>query len=429
MDRLIGEEVDILTRKINAEEAAGLVKSGQTVFLGSGYGEPQTLVEALMDKSSVLEDVILINMSLGMPRAYVEPQYWGHLRLHTVLPGGYSAKAITGGEADYIPCNISTIPSLFENEYLVPDVALVQVTAPDEQGYCSLGVSFDFTLAAIKKARLVIAEMNRQMPFIYGENLIHINELDYIVGSDRPLIVLPEVTPGPVEEAIGRNVAQLVPDGASFQCGIGALPEAVLASLAEKNDLGVHSGFISDTILKLMDKGVVNNRYKEIDHGFSIGCSFGGSLPFYEKLHRHPQIKGYPVTYTHNVAVMGQLSNFIAINSCLEVDLTGQANAEFVRGAQFSGTGGQVDFIRGATASPGGKAILALPSTAANGTISRIVPTFKEGTPVTTTKADIHYVVTEYGIANLRGKTLRERQHALIAIAHPDFREELSRQK
>ncbi|MHB1419821.1 MAG: acetyl-CoA hydrolase/transferase family protein [Bacillota bacterium] len=417
-----------MTLKITAEEAAGLVSSGQTVFLGSGYGEPQTLVEALMERSSSLENVVLINMSLGMPRDYVDPQYWGHLRLHTVLPGGYAAKAITGREADYIPCNISQIPFLFEEGAIVPDVALVQVSFPDEQGYCSLGVSVDFTLAALKKAKVVIAEMNRQMPYIYGENLVHINELDYIVESNRPLIVLNAATPGPVEEAIGRNVAQLVPDGSSFQCGIGSLPEAVLASLAEKNDLGVHSGFVSDTILNLMDKGVVNNSYKEIDRGFTIGCSFGGSLPFYEKLNRHPLVKGYPVTYTHSVAVMSQLSNFISINSCLEVDLTGQANAEFVKGAQFSGTGGQVDFIRGATASPGGKAILALPSTAAKGTISRIVPALKFGTPVTTTKADIHYVVTEYGIANLRGKTLQERKRELISIAHPDFREELSRQ-
>ena len=305
------------------------------------------------------------------------------------------------------------------------DAMLLQVSPPDEHGYCSYGLSCDYTKSATESAKIVIAQINKFVPRTFGNCFVHIDDIDYIIEEDTPI---PEVQPpvvGEIERKIGEFCASLINDGDTLQLGIGAIPVAVLNFLKDKRDLGIHSEMISDGIVDLINLGVITNKKKNLNPNKSIATFLMGSKKLYDYADNNPAIELHPVDYVNNPIIIAQNDNMISINSAIEVDLTGQVNAEYINSKEFSGPGGQVDFVRGATMSKGGKSIIALPSTAANGTISKIVFNFEEGVPVTTTRNDVDYVITEYGIAHLRGKTLRERAKLLIEIAHPNFREEL----
>lgn len=329
------------------------------------------------------------------------------------------------GRADYIPCFFSELPKLFRQGQLPVDTAMIMVSPPDEHGYMSYGLSVDYTLQAAQSARTVVAEVNPKMPRTMG-SYIHVSEVDYIVETDyEPIeIPLPKITD--VEEKIGANVATLVPDRANLQLGIGAIPDAVLHFLTEKKDLGIHSEMFSDGVVTLFEKGVVTNKYNNLNPGKFVATFLMGTRRLYDFVHNNPAVVMKPVDYTNNVLVAGHLENLISINSALEVDLFGQVCADMIGPKQFSAVGGQVDFVRSATHSEGGKSIIAFPSTGKGGTISRIVPRLKEGACVTTSRYDVDYIVTEYGVAALKGKSNTQRAEALIAVAHPDFREELA---
>ncbi|MBI4321551.1 MAG: acetyl-CoA hydrolase/transferase family protein [Chloroflexi bacterium] len=414
------------SRKTSATEAVRAVQCGHTVFLGNACGEPQTLVEALIADCARLEAVRIVSAFPPDGARYLQNDLRGHFAILTLQIGGPMVQAVRDGRADYVPCNLSQIPRLLTDGPLVPDVALVQVAPPNADGYCSFGVSVDFTMSAAQAARTVVAEVNGQMPRTFGNCTIHVSRLTWVVESSRPVLTFP--APPPPDEvslAVASRVAELIPDGATIQIGIGIIPNAILGALGQKRDLGVHSGMMSDALVPLMRSGVITNAAKAVNTGKAVTSMLLGTEALYRFAHENPDVEMHPATYTQDAAVIGRIANFVAINSAIEIDLTGQVNAESIGGLQVSGVGGQQDFIRGAARSPGGKSIIALPSTAAGGKRSRIVPRLGTGAAVTTTKADLHYVVTEYGVADLRGKGLRERARCLAAIAHPDFRAEL----
>jgi 4-hydroxybutyrate CoA-transferase len=412
-------------RLVSPAEAVRAVRSGQRVLLGSSCSEPQTLVEALLADKDRLEEVELITTILGSKADYARPEMEGHFRVVTFRPDITVREATRAGRIHYLPCHLSEAPRLFTAGYLPIDVALVQLSPPDEQGYCSFGLSIDYTKPAAEAARVIVAEINQQMPRTLGDTFIHVSRLDYIVESDRPLLQVPPPPLGEAEQAIGHHVAGLIPHGATLQIGVGAIPDAILAALAGHRDLGIHSGMLSDGMVDLARQGIITGRRKTLNPGVMVAAVLLGTDKLYRFAHDNPMVELYPATYTHDIMTLGRLENLISINSALQVDLWGQVNAEVVGGTQLSGVGGQLDFVRGASRSPGGKSIIALLSTAGNGKYSRIVPRLEPGAPVTTTRSDIHYVVTEYGVADLRGKTLGQRARALAAIAHPNFRPEL----
>lgn len=354
------------------------------------------------------------------------PEMEGHLHHITNFIGGNMRQAMKEGRVDFFPGYFSEVPSLMApGELLDPDVALIQVSYPNEEGYCSYGVSCDYTKPAAQNAKIVIAEMNRQMPFVGGDNLIHISKINYIVKADYPLHTIAPTEIKEVEEAIGKNCAQLVKDGDTLQLGIGAIPDAVLLFLKDKKDLGIHSEMVSDGILELVNAGVINGSRKQINPGKIVATFLMGTQALYDFVNGNDSVEMYPVDYVNDPFVIAQNDNVVSINSCVEVDLMGQVVSESIGLRQISGPGGQVDFVRGAARSKGGRSIIAMPSTASRGASSRIVPLIAEGAAVTTPRNDVDYIVTEYGIAKLKGKTLRERAKALIAIAHPQFRAEL----
>ncbi len=411
------------SKKTSAQDALRAVRSGHTVYLGSACGEPQTLIEALVADYKRLESVRIICSMSPRDAKYLRLDLKGHFNLLAIQLGGSMVEAVRAGYADYLPCNVSQVPQLVGAGPLVPDVALIQLSPPDAYGYCSFGVSVDYTKTAAEHAGVVIAEINDQMPRTLGDCMIHVSQLTRVVESSRPVAELPEQPPADaVSLAIGSLIADLIPDGATFQIGLGSIPSAVLAALSTKRDLGIHSGMISDAVIPLIENGVVTNAAKPVNTGKSVAMMLLGTSKLYRFAHANPDVELHPATYTHNLDIIRQIPDFIAINSALQVDLTGQVNAETIGGLQISGVGGQMDFVRGAALSPGGKAIIALPSTAAKGKVSRIVRRLDEGAAITTARADVHYVITEYGVADLRGKGLRERARCLAAIAHPAFR-------
>ena len=425
MARLLTWRDEYKQKVVSPTEAVKAVQSGQRVLLSSSCSEPQTLVEALLAGKDRLEQVELITTVLGSKGEYAAPEMEGHFRVVTFRPDMSVREATRAGRIDYLPCLLSEVPRLFTEGHLPVDVALVQLSPPDDRGYCSFGLSIDYTKPAAETARVRVAEINRQMPRTFGDTFIHVSRLDYIVESDRPLLQMPPAPIGPAEQAIGELVASLVPDGATLQVGIGAIPDAVLAALSSRRDLGVHSGMLSEGMVELAESGVINGRRKRLNRGVMVAAVLIGTDRLYRFAHDNPVVELYPASYTHDILTLGQMDNLVAINSALQVDIWGQVNAEMVGGVQLSGVGGQVDFVRGASRAPGGKSVIALLSTAGNGKYSRIVPRLEPGAPVTTTRAEMHYVVTEYGIADLRGKTLSQRARALASIAHPDFRQEL----
>lgn len=411
---------------LSAENAIQKVTSENKLVIGHAAAEPCSLVSELIRQKDRLHDVEIIHMVPLTSCEYCNVGMEKHFRHKALFVGGGSRKAVFDGRADYIPAFFSEIPRLFKEKILPVDVAMIQVSKPDEHGFCSYGVSVDYTKAAAESAKIVIAEVNEQMPRTFG-SYIHISQIAFLVESDHQIIEIPRPKITDVEQKIGHNVAELVDDCSNLQLGIGSIPDAVLKFLTNKKDLGIHSEMFSDGVVELCEKGVITNKYNNLNPGKFIATFLMGTKRLYDFVDNNPMVLMYPSDYTNKVTIAGSVNNLISINSAVQVDLYGQICADMIGNMQYSGVGGQVDFVRAASLSPGGKSIIALPSTAKNDAISKIVARLDEGACVTTSRNDVHYIVTEYGIANLRGKTVRERAKALINIAHPKFREQLSK--
>lgn len=408
-----------------ADEAVRCVRSGQRVLVGSGCAAPQALLEALVRRSPELADVELVHLlTMGLAR-YVDERHEGHFRHNAFFIGPNVRGAVGEGRADYTPVFLSEIPDLFYSHRMRLDVAMVMVTPPDRNGYVSLGIHPDVAMAGIETARIVVAQINPNMPRIHGDTFVHVSKLDYIVEHAAPLAELPSSAPDDTSVAIARHIARLVSSGSTLQLGIGTIPNAVVPLLAEHEDLGVHSEMISDGVMSLIEAGAITGTKKTLSPGKVVSSFAMGTQALYDYLHDNPVFEFHPTKYVNDPRIIAQNDRMISINSALQVDITGQVCADSIGRRFYSGIGGQVDFIRGAAMSKGGKPIIALPSTAKGGTISRIVPELDAGAGVVTSRGDVHYVVTEYGVAYLHGKTIRERAMALIEIAHPDFRAEL----
>ncbi|HEY8804444.1 MAG TPA: acetyl-CoA hydrolase/transferase C-terminal domain-containing protein [Clostridium sp.] len=415
------------SKVITAEQAAEKIKSGNRIVTGHACAEPKEVLAAMVANCEAYENVEIVHMVTMSKSEYAQPGMEKHFRHNSLFVGGTTRKAVNSGRADYIPCYFTEVPSLLREE-LPADVALIQVTLPDEHGYCSYGVSNDYTKPAAECAKLVIAEVNNRMPRTMGDSFIHVSEIDYIVESNHPIIELQPPKIGEIERKIGENIASLVEDGSTLQLGIGAIPDAVLLFLKNKKDLGIHSEMISDGVVDLVEAGVVTNKAKAIHKGKIVVTFLMGTQRLYDFVNNNPMVEMYSVDYVNDPEVIAKNSKMISINSCVQVDLMGQVNSETIGLKQISGVGGQVDFVRGANKCKNGKSIMAMSSTAAKGTISKIVPLLDEGSAVTTSRNDVRYVVTEYGIARLRGKNLKQRARALINIAHPDFRFSLTQE-
>ena len=410
---------------LSPEEAVSHIHSGDRVVVGHACGEPSLLIEELVNHAADYTNVEIVHMvAMGKCR-YAQPDMQEHFRHNALFVGSGTRKAVMSGRGDFTPCFFFEIPRLF-SESLPVDVALVMVTPPDQDGMCSLGISVDYTLEAIKQAKTVIAQINPQMPYTYGNSRVSVRDIDWFVMGNQPIIELASPKIGPVEEMIARNCAQLIQDGDTLQLGIGAIPDAVLTFLQDKNDLGIHSEMFSDGVMKLMQSGVITNRKKTINPGKSVASFLMGSRSLYDFVHKNEDVMLAPVDYVNDPRIIGSHDNIVSINSCVEVDLMGQVASESIGPMQISGVGGQVDFVRGASFSKGGIAIIAMASTTKDNRF-KIVSELAPGTAVTTSRNDVDYIVTEYGIAHLRGKTLRERAEALIEIAHPNHRTELKR--
>lgn len=409
------------SRLTTLAEAVTHIKSGDRVVVGHACGEPSLLLDAMVANAAQYRDVEIVHMVAMGKGEYCKPEMAEHFRHNSLFLGGTTRKAIEEGRGDFTPVYFSDIPALLQNG-LHPNVALVQVSPPDAHGYCSLGVSVDYTMRAVKCADLVIAQVNRQMPYIMGDSFVHVSELDIMAEVDDPIIELKPPAIGDVEKAIGEHCASLISDGDTLQLGIGAIPDAVLLFLKHKKDLGIHSEMFSDGVVELVESGVITNRRKTLHPGKSVVTFLMGTKRLYDFANDNPAVCMMPVDYVNDPYIIRQNDNLISINSCVQVDLQGQVVSTSVGKREISGVGGQVDFVRGANLSKGGKSIMAMPSTAAKGTVSKITAFIDEGASVTTSRHDVGYVVTEFGVAELRGKTLRQRAKALISIAHPDFR-------
>jgi acyl-CoA hydrolase/GNAT superfamily N-acetyltransferase len=404
------------------------LKAGSRVFVGSVCGEPQALVRALTAAGQNVADTEVMQvLTLGVA-PYSDPKYAGSFRANAFFIGNNLRGAVNEARADYTPMFLSQIPALFKTHRVHIDVALIMVSPPDEHGFCSLGVSVDITKSAADAAKVVIAQVNRFMPRALGDCFVHVNQIDFLVEHDEPLLEWPAVGGGDeVTQQIGANIARLVPDGATLQLGIGRIPDAVMAELADKNDLGIHTEMFSDGVMKLAQSGVITGGMKSMHPGKIVGSFAAGSRALFDFMHNNPMIELHPSEYTNDPFIIARHDGMVAINSALEVDLTGQVVADSLGQVFYSGIGGHADFMRGAAMSINGKPIIAMPSTAdtPNGLKSRIVATVQDGAGVTATRGDAYYIVTEYGVAFLHGRNLRERAMALINIAHPDYRSDL----
>jgi 4-hydroxybutyrate CoA-transferase len=418
-------EMEYKKRLNTADQALACVQSGMRVYIQPGCAEPETLVEALIRRAPDLFNVEIVHMMTMGCAPYVAPEMAGHFRHNAVFIGANVREAINDGRADYTPIYLSEIEGLFESGEMPIDVALIEVSPPDSHGYCSFGVGVDTTLTAAKVAKYVVAQINDNMPRTYGDSFIHVNDIDAFVESSRPLCALKKPIVNDLQVAIARNVAGLIDDGAVLQTGIGGIPDAVLPMLMDRKDLGVHSELVSDGVIPLIEAGVLtgarkNFKPRKIILGFALGTKH-----LFEFVDNNPIFEFHPTAYTNDPGLIARNDNMVAINSALQVDLTGQVCSDSIGNQFYSGIGGQVDFLRGASRSKGGKAIIAISSTAKNGSISRIVPMLDPGAGVVTSRGLVRYIVTEYGVAYLHGKSIRERAKALINIAHPQFREGL----
>lgn len=414
-------------KTVSAQQALSLISSNSRVFVQGQAATPSVLLEALAARAHELRGVETVHLHLEGDAPHAKPEVTHAIRPNAFFCGANLRAAVAEGRADYTPMFLSEIPRLFRSGVMPLDAALVHVSPPDAHGYVSLGTSVDATLAAVQMAPLVLAQVNPRMPRTLGDGGIHVSRFAALVDVDAPIFEHQPQEPSPVESAIGRRIANLIDDGATLQMGIGAIPDAVLRALGSHRDLGVHTEMFSDGLLPLLEKGVVNNRFKARQQGHVVASFVNGSRALYDFVHDNPIVELLDCGYVNDTVVIRRHPKVVAINSAIEVDLTGQVVADSIGERVYSGVGGQMDFIRGATLSPGGKAIIALPSTTSKGE-SRIAAMIKPGAAVVTTRAHVHYVVTEHGVADLYGKSLAKRAQALIAIAAPQHREALEKE-
>ncbi len=409
------------------EKAVSVVKSNDKIFISGNAATPFALLEALAARKNELQNVEINHVLLVGNDPFSEPGMEGHFRHNSLFVGPADRQAINEGRSDYVPVFLFEIPALFAKKIISLDVAIVQVSPPDEHGFMSFGVESLTTKAAAESAKYVIAQVNENMPRTLGDSFIHVSRFHNFVEISSDLPELPRKLPTEVESKIGKHVASLVEDNSTLQLGIGGIPDAVLQSLMDKHDLGVHTEMVSDGIVKLVEAGIITNAKKTIHRGKIIATFIFGSKQLYSFVDNNPLFEVHPCDYTNDPFIIAQNDKMVAINSAIEVDITGQVCSDSIGTKIYSGFGGQLDFIRGAAYSKGGKPIIALPSTAKKNTVSRIVANLKRGAGVVTSRGDVHYIVTEYGIAELHGKNIRQRARALIDIAHPKFREELEK--
>jgi 4-hydroxybutyrate CoA-transferase len=411
---------------VSADDALRAVGSGDHVYVHPGCATPQRLLDALVARADLERVQVMHLMSMGRAD-YVRPGLETRFRHVAFFAGKNVRDAINAGRADYVPVFLSEIPRLFRGGRVRVDVALIQVSPPDEHGFCSFGVGVDCTKAAAEAARVVIAQVNPHMPRVLGDSFIHVRRVTHFVEADDPLVELPRVRMSAAFEDVGRNVASLIDDGGTLQIGIGGIPDAVLHFLRDRKHLGVHTEMFSDGMVELVEQGIVTNEKKTLHPGKIVASFVLGTRPLFDFIHNNPIIEFHPSDYVNDPFVIAQNERMVSVNSAIQVDLTGQVCADSIGDAIYSGFGGQVDFVRGASRAKGGKAVIALLSTAKDGAVSRISTYLDEGAGVVTSRADVHYVATEFGVADLHGRTLRERARALCDIAHPRFREELER--
>ena len=414
-------------RLTSAEAAVCAISSGQRVFMAGMCGVPQTLLRALVERAPELRDVEIVQVLGICDACHVAPAVQPHLRVNTLFISPSMRAAVAEGRADFTSVFLSEIPQLLRTQ-LRPDIALVQVSPPDTDGFCSFGVEVGVSKPAALAAPVVVAEINHQMPRSLGDSLIHVSRFDAIVEVDYPLPELPMSSGDPIELAIGGHIAGLIEDGATLQMGIGGIPDGVLQTLrtAGIKNLGLHTEMFSDGVIDLVELGVITNARKTLHPGKIVAGFVIGTRRLYQFIHENHLVEMHPIDYTNDPFVIAQNEKMVAINAAIEVDFTGQVCADSFGHSLYSGVGGQVDFVRGAARSKGGKPIITLPSTARNDTISRIVPSLRPGAGVVTSRNDVHYVVTEYGVAYLHGRTIRQRVEALIGVAHPKFRDDLT---
>ena len=411
---------------VSLDAAVAGIQSGDRVFVHGGAATPSALLSAMVSRAPELRDVSVVHFHTEGPAPHLAPEMAGRFRHRALFIGANARDAVNDGRADYVPVFLSDVPELFASGVLPLDVTLINVSPPDAHGYCSLGTSVDAALAAVRAATTVVAQLNPSMPRTLGDSFVHVDEIELAVEVDQPPHEHLAPPIGDVERRIGQLVADLVPDGATLQMGIGSIPAAVGIALRGKRDLGIHTELFTDPVLDLVEAGAVTGAAKEINRGKIVTAFLMGSQRLYDFVHDNPMIEMRPVDYTNDTAVIRRFRRMVAINSAISIDLTGQVSADSIGTRFYSGVGGQMDFMRGAALAPEGRAIIALPSMAAGDSISRIVPVLAEGAGVVTSRAHVRTVVTEHGVAELFGRSVRERAEALISIAHPDVRDELT---
>jgi len=416
---------------VAADEAVKQIKSGDNVIIQPGCAAPMELIRAMVDRKDELENVSVYHILIVGDLPYTEPGMEKHFQHKAFFIGGNTREAVNEGRAEFIPIFLSEVPFLFKRGIIKTNVALIHLSPPDEHGFCSYGVDVGTIKSAAEKADIIIAQVNNEMPRTLGDSFIHINKIDYIVEHTEPIKELPQIDPNASKELlevydkIGINIAELIEDGSTLQMGIGAIPDAVMKYLGNKKDLGIHTEMFSDGIIDLVEQGIINGEQKTLHPGKIIAGFVLGTKRVYDFIDNNPIIEFHPQEYVNDPFVIAKNKKMIAINSAIEVDLTGQVCSDTIGTRLYSGIGGQVDFIRGATHSEGGKGIIALPSVTKDGKISRIVPKLRSGAGVVTSRGDVHFVATEYGVVQLFGKSIQERARELIKIAHPDFRNDL----
>lgn len=420
------------SKVLTSDEALRVVKSGDKIVIQPGCAAPMELIRALVRKKDELMDVEIYHILIVGDLPYIKPEMEKHFRHRAFFIGGNVREAVNAGRADYIPIFLSELTLLFKNGVILPDIALINVSPPDEHGYCSYGIEVGNIKTPAENSKVIIAQINDQMPRSLGNSFIHISKIDFIVEHNEPLMELPQVDPNASPEVlaaydkIGQYIGEMIEDGSTLQMGIGAIPDSVMKYLKDHKDLGIHTEMFSDGVIELVENGIVNGEKKTLHPGKIIAGFVLGTKKSFDFINNNPIFEFHPQEYVNDPFIIAKNNKMVAINSAIEIDLTGQVCSDSMGPKFFSGIGGQVDFVRGAAHSEGGKPIIALPSTTKDGKISRIVPFLKPGAGVVTSRGDVHYVVTEYGVANLFGKSIHERVKSLIRISHPKFRDELT---
>ncbi|GIK61120.1 MAG: acetyl-CoA hydrolase/transferase family protein [Ignavibacteriota bacterium] len=424
---------NIYSRKVtSSDEAVKKIKSGDNIVVQPGCAVPLELIRAMVRRKDELENVTIYHILIVGELPYVNPGMEKHFKHKAFFVGANVRKSVQEGRSEFIPIFLSEVPLLFKRNIIPVEIALLNVSPPDEHGFCSYGVDVGTIKSAAERAKIVIAQINPEMPRSLGDSFIHINKIHHIVEHSEPIQELPQVDPNTTEEmlqiydAIGKNTAELIEDGSTLQMGIGAIPDSVMKYLHTRKNLGIHTEMFSDGIIRLVEEGIINGEAKSIHPGKIIAGFVLGTKKVFNFINNNPIIEFHPQEYVNDPFVIAQNKKMVAINSAIEIDITGQVCSDSIGTKIFSGIGGQVDFIRGAAHSEGGKPVIALPSITKDGKVSRIVPQLNPGAGVVTSRGDVHYVITEYGIAHLFGKTLKERARELIKIAHPKFRDELT---